>query len=373
MAMSTCSTVKYTLIPCDASEPFQELELSVPPTLEENIGCLTTVLNDHYRRTAPIRGAEGKQAVIDSVKKTLKQNVPDSNPSEQMLNAFAQSQTVDIVQLMPATAATGFVGVSMYVDDQGQGKGSAPNARASKFCMACGLPTDVVGDAFVARAWDDQDGFERRDFTISEISSDAPWVLDAYKLNQERRDPTQAAQQLSAMSQASAKQAPPPDKPLADRLPGAAAAKGEGTERFKAGDLEGAAAKYAEAVAALIDPEGGVATGGGGIVDEADVRSASELLVTSLVNLATCRLRQERPYEAIESADSAIKLDESNGKAWFRRGQACMALQQYAAGRRNLGRAAQLLPSSREVRAEYEKCVELAAQKKANAFDAMSD
>ena len=373
MAVSTCSSVTYTLIPCDASEPYRELQLSVPPTLEESIGCLTTVLNDHYRRTAPIRGPEGKQKVIDSVRQTLKQNVPDSAPSEKMLSMFAQSQTVDIVQLLPATAATGYVGVSMYVDDQGQGKGSAPNARASHFCTACGLPTDVVGDAFIARAWDDQDGFERRDFTISDISSDAPWVREAYQMNSQRADPAAAAQQLSAMNQASAKPASaPPDRPLAERLPDAAAAKGEGTERFKLGDLEGAAAKYSEAVSALSDPEGGVATGGGSAAED-DVRGASELLVTSLVNLATCRLRQERPYEAIECADRALALDEANGKAWFRRGQACMALQQYAAARRNLGRAAQLLPSSREVRADYEKCVELAAQKRATAFDAMSD
>ena len=148
-------------------------------------------------------------------------------------------------------------------------------------------------------------------------------------------------------------------------------------EAFKAGELEGAASKYAEAVADLGGPSGAgvvsaaaAAAAEGGDVSEG--RAAAALLVTCLVNLATCQLRQERAYEAIASADAAIALDEAHGKAWFRRGQACMALTQYAAARRNLSRAAQLLPSSRGVRDEYAKCQELAQQKKEAAVFELS-
>lgn len=378
------STVTYTLIPCDASEPLQELKLQVPPTLEENIGCLTAALNDHYRRVAPIKSAADKQAIVDSVKQQLKKNQPHSGaPDESMLSALAASQTCDIVQLIPATQKSGYVGVSMYVDDKGQGKGSAHNVRASQICGECGVPTDVLGDAFIARAWDDQDGFERRDFTVAELDSNAAWVQEAKRLNANRADPAAAAKQLSSLSHNPPP--PPPEQPLPARLAAASGAKASGTECFKQGDVEGAASKYDAAVQMLGGPGGVVGDGGKGVPDaEADLaasavggddlRAAAELLVTCLVNLAMCRLRQERPYEAIAAADSAIALDEANGKAWYRRGQACMALSQFGAARRNLSRAATLLPSSREVRADYAKCTELAAaQKKANGMFDVSD
>ena len=377
------STFTYTLIPCDASEPLREFTLPVPPTLEENIGCLTSALNDHYRRVAPLKGTADKQAVIDSVKQQLKKNQPSSAaPDESILGALAESQTVDIVQLVPPTQASGYVGVSMYVDDKGQGKGSAHNERASQVCTLCGVPTDVLGDAFIARAWDDQDGFERRDFTIAELASDAAWVSEAQRLNANRADPAAAAQQLKTLSHSSKPPPPPPEQPLPIRLAAASSAKTAGTERFKQADMAGAASKYEEAIQLLGGPNGVVGDGGKGVPDATadlaasavggdDLRAAAELLITSLVNLATCRLRQEQPYEAIAAADHALALDDAHGKAWYRRGQACMALGQYAAGRRNLSRAATLLPSSREVRADYAKCTELAAaqKKSAAAFD----
>ena len=46
---------------------------------------------------------------------------------------------VDIVALMPQTKAGGFVGVSVYVDDQGIAKELPINRRATGFSMACGL------------------------------------------------------------------------------------------------------------------------------------------------------------------------------------------------------------------------------------------
>ena len=109
----------------------------------------------HYGTNATMENANTRQ-YIDSVKQQLQKNSPNTTPDESMLAALAVSQTVDIVQLIPPIAATGYVGVSMYVDDKGQGKGSPPNERASQICTACGLATAVVGDAFIARAWDDQ-------------------------------------------------------------------------------------------------------------------------------------------------------------------------------------------------------------------------
>jgi hypothetical protein len=64
----------------------------------------------------------------------------------------------------------------MYVDDKGQAKQSPINERASAVCTACGMPTEVRGDAFVAKVWDDQDGFVRHDLRVRDLASDAPTI-----------------------------------------------------------------------------------------------------------------------------------------------------------------------------------------------------
>lgn len=355
--MSFC----YTLIPAEGDDAIRELSMLVPESLEDNIGCLTKGLQDHYRKFAPIQGEDGKQAVMQSVREQVLKNNPGAKaPDEGMLGMLAQSQTVDIIQLLPATAASGFFGVNMYVDDKGQSKNSPINARASALCTACGLPTEVRGDAFLAKVWDDQDGFVRHDLKVSDLASDAPWVLEAKMRNAARTDPAAAAAQLKALNTGPKV----PDTPLAERLEQATAAKVAGTERFKVADIGGAASGYEEAIQ-LLGGEAGLEGEG----EASDKKAAAELLHVSLVNLAMCRLRQERPYDAIEACDRALALDDEGGKAWFRRGQACMALQQYGVARKNLTRAATLLPSSREVRDEHARCQAALEEKRAAGFE----
>lgn len=354
----TMATIFYVLIPADSSEPMLDLQLPVPATLEENIGCLTKTLNGHYSRVAPIG-----QAAVDSMRTQLlsKSDASTKAPDEAMLGMLAQSQTVDIVQLLPATAASGFFGVNMYVDDKGQAKQSPINERASAVCTACGMPTEVRGDAFVAKVWDDQDGFVRHDLRVRDLASDAPWVLEAKQRNVLRANPAQLAEQMSqlkSMGQAA------PKLPLAERLAAATSAKAAGTDLFKQGDVAGAVTKYFEAIDAL----GGDAGLQGGTDDEqtSDKHAAAELLLVCLINVAMCRLKEERPYDAIEACDRAIALDEQAGKAWYRRGQACMALEQYGAARKNLTRAATLLPNSKEIREEHARCMAAIAEKPAS-------
>jgi hypothetical protein len=47
--------------------------------------------------------------------------------------------------------ATGFEHINMYVDDRGISKGLEVNRRACGLSQECGAPTDIVGDAFLAR------------------------------------------------------------------------------------------------------------------------------------------------------------------------------------------------------------------------------
>ena len=74
--------------------------------------------------------------------------------------------------------------------------------------------------------------------------------------------------------------------------------------------------------------------------------------------------RQGKPYEAIAACDRALELDGSAAKGWYRRGQACVALGQYGAAVKDLTKAGQLNPSSREIRAELDAAKARAAEKR---------
>ena len=51
-----------------------------------------------------------------------------------------------------------------------------------------GSPQQVLGDAFIARIFDDDDQFKRLDFTLDECSSDAAWIKKAKTLAVERQE-----------------------------------------------------------------------------------------------------------------------------------------------------------------------------------------
>lgn len=93
----------YTLIPADTEEPYEEAQLPIPVTLEENIGCLAKVLNAYYTRTAPFEasGEAGKARAIEGMKVHLDKTQPGADPSNKMLGMLAGTQTIDIVRTTP--------------------------------------------------------------------------------------------------------------------------------------------------------------------------------------------------------------------------------------------------------------------------------
>ena len=334
------TSVTYVLIPANNDEPMQEMQLPVPEQLEENISALTTALNSYYRATAGVASGAGKQKLIDDMR------AKGNALGDDVLDRFAESQTCDIVQLLPSTAASGWMGVNLYVDDKGVAKGSPLNARASAICGQCGLPTEVRGDAFVAKLWDDQEGFVRHDFTLADCASDAAWVVEAQARNANRTDPQAAMARLSRAATSAA--APPgpaqPELGYEERLEQAAAARAAGTDAFKAGDVDAAAEKYAAALA-LWTPMPPPPS----IEDPATGQSATDLVLCCL-NLAACRLKQGKPYEAIAACDRALRARRLGGEGWYRRGQACVALGQYGAAVKDLTKAGQLSELARDPR-----------------------
>ena len=112
---------------------------------------------------------------------------------------------------------------------------------------------DVLrGDAFVAKLWDDQEGFVRHDFTLADCASDAAWVVEAQARNANRTDPQAAMARLQPGGDLGGGAAAGPAQPelaYEERLEQAAAARAAGTDAFKAGDVDAAAEKYAAALA----------------------------------------------------------------------------------------------------------------------------
>ena len=170
-----------------------------------------------------------------------------------------------------------------------------------------------------------------------------------------RLAPGEAAARLEALKPPAALPAQPELKPEA-RLEAAAAERAAGVVAFKAGDHAQAVVRF-EAGVALFTP-----MPADFLAEGADF-NASDVQLGCLLNIAACQLRLEQPLKAIAACDLATALDEKSVKAWFRRGQACLALGQVDAARKDLTRACQLAPSSREIRDELEKCKRVGAPK----------
>lgn len=186
---------KYVYIPCDAGCPMEELTMEIPEGKE--MECLLDTLKDHFRSASGTVGSSAEQKAI--FKKQLEEQ-SGKTIDDSLMDIAARMQMVQPVALLPGGKATDWEHINCYVDDRGISKGLARNDRACGLAAECGAPTDIVGDAFIARILDDDDRFERHDFTLSEVSSSAPWVKRAFQLNiSKKQNIGDVQEQLRAM------------------------------------------------------------------------------------------------------------------------------------------------------------------------------
>lgn len=152
-------------------------ELTTTPSRSLENDSFVETLQPHFSG----RGKMDKKLIEEQLKSQMKgQPVTDG-----LLEKVMASTRVQIVPLLLPTKASKFKAVSMYVDDQGIAKNLPKNARASSIAMACGQPSEVRGDAFLGRLYDNEaeadgkDSWYRMDMTIQDCSSDASWVRTA--------------------------------------------------------------------------------------------------------------------------------------------------------------------------------------------------
>lgn len=107
-----------------------------------------------------------------------------------------------------------------------------------------------------------------------------------------------------------------------------------------------------------------------------DLKERNDLLLSAHLNLALCYLKINEHIKARDSCDSALKIDPSNEKAYFRRGQAHLALISPEIALKDFNKVLEIEPKNTAAANQIVVCnkvikQQLAKEKKlyANMFD----
>lgn len=190
---------KILYIPADEKVAPAVWELDQPKGKE--IECLMARLREHFKNagSGPIKPEALEKQRMEIRKQFAKMN-PHSAPIEdEMIDKVLDlGGHVDQVVLMVNKKDTDFICVGMYVDDQGVMKGLPVNRRATSVCCAVGKPMQVMGDAFIAKYYDDnQDEFIRMNFTMEDLY-DEKWMTLAKQTNPNAQQGQQKTKEIKA-------------------------------------------------------------------------------------------------------------------------------------------------------------------------------
>lgn len=170
-------TFKYVFIPRDVADPIEVREFQ---GLEKEFKNL---LNKEF----------GRDVMMQSEKKELAKNfISQQGASEgidesQIRRAVELSQTVEIVSLTLPKPDNNYEAINAYIDGVGRVKGLPTNTRASRITS-----TDIRGDCFISKTFDDDSTFRRIDYTMDDYNG----MLAEPPSAANRWDKTQAMMQL---------------------------------------------------------------------------------------------------------------------------------------------------------------------------------
>lgn len=175
---------KYVLVPASPNDVLQEL------TYDSDVEELT---KDTFREFVEKYFSGCGQAVDRSVLlQQLQQRTGVDLKAPGMkgpdLDRLLTSTSVEIFPMQLPTKESSFNAISVYCDDKGIAKNLEENARVSGLAQACGYHGQTFrGDCFVGRVYDDtEDVWRRTDFTLADMSTDAPWVACVRKQREKR-------------------------------------------------------------------------------------------------------------------------------------------------------------------------------------------
>lgn len=176
----------YVFIPADKSRNIEQRSATKDGGLEND--ALRRSAEEHFQENPEeIDTVSEKRATADAL---VQQGMESSKICEIMetIGGRRIGSNVEIVTVAIANDANKFIGVSMYSDGHVAFKPKAPiNQRASKLLRNCGHDTDVKGDAFVGRAFDDErEEWVRLDFLLSDLDDSESWISETKVANSGR-------------------------------------------------------------------------------------------------------------------------------------------------------------------------------------------
>lgn len=299
---------KCVFIPASV-DPVQELSKSKSGGLEND--QLRKSAEEYFNRTkVQVNAAQSTEQITDMLRKQ------GLDPSTMDKDLIAQLGSLgggpcEIVSLYLPTKDNGYESVSMYCDSNGQSKSLPVNTRATSLANCCGHNTTIYGDAFIGRCFDDESKpWERKDFTVADMNSDAPWVINARKKNQGKNMNSYSTsgtmqnflkqQTSSSVGSEEVKPVPAPEKEE-DII------KKEANNLFIAKNYAAAEELYTKAIAI----------------------AGKESLAVLYTNRSAARANLDRNAEALEDADTAIRHDPTWLKAYHRRSSALEKLERH--------------------------------------------
>jgi tetratricopeptide (TPR) repeat protein len=140
-----------------------------------------------------------------------------------------------------------------------------------------------------------------------------------------------------------------------ERMEAAKKRKEQGNVFFRDGNFEDAVLRYSQAVAhcdQLFD-----------LTDE-QKKEVQDLKISCYLNLSASYIKLKKYERARENAAMALKMEGSNVKALFRRGQAHYYLREFEEAKEDLSKAAKLEPKNAEVLKQLKQVQEQLALEK---------
>lgn len=307
--------VVAVLVPADPSKPVQEFTLH--QAKGKALGCFVDYCKNHFSKQT----LEGSQ--LDTYKKQVQEHAKEHQITDEMFKNLAARTMVDMIVLHPNRADTGFVSINMYVDDKGMAKELTPNVRATAIVQACGQATQVLGDAFIGKQFDDEDAFYRLDFKAVELDASQPWMKFAKAYNESHRGQPSSADQLKQFTaQYNAPKPPTAEEKAAAHKKhmdsrNAVILKEKGNRLFMAGKTEEALEAYSESLKLVGVTE---------LFEDMSQFSSSAIVHALLSNKSACLHKLGRFDEALENAQACARVKPQWAKAYGREAEALASL-----------------------------------------------
>ncbi|EAN33521.1 MYND finger family protein [Theileria parva strain Muguga] len=160
---------KYVYVSSDINIPVKVLEFSG----KEN--SFRDLITSHFTRhnLLPEERQDFEKYLIKEYEGSKAKNNSENDPSGGFkLTPDFLSNTIDTAgsnyQIIPLTLPSkknDFLGVNCYIDSIGRVKNLPTNSRMTRLCS-----TDIRGDCFISRTYDDEDVFKRVDFTLEDYN-----------------------------------------------------------------------------------------------------------------------------------------------------------------------------------------------------------